>query len=104
VLALLAADPTLWTRIVPDLPVILAEIVHAARTEMAVRLSDVVRRRTPLYLSEALDRSALNACATVLARELHWSRREVGAQIDAVEVEIAAFRGPLRMQLRPVAA
>ena len=104
VLALLAADAALTTRIVPDLPVMLAEIVHAARAEMAVRLSDVVRRRTPLYFSEALDRSALNACAVVLARELHWSRWEIGAQIDAVEAEIAAFRGPLRLAGRPVAA
>jgi glycerol-3-phosphate dehydrogenase len=104
VLALLAADATLTTRIVPDLPVVLAEVVHAARTEMAVQLSDVVRRRTPLYLSEALDRSALNACASVLARELHWSRREIGLQIDAVEAEMAAFYGPLQRAVRPVAA
>jgi glycerol-3-phosphate dehydrogenase len=104
VLALMAADAALTTRIVPDLPVMLGEVVHAARTEMAVRLSDVVRRRTPLYLSEALDRSALNGCALVLARELHWSRREIGAQIDAVEAEMVAFQGPLRMAVRPVAA
>ncbi|MDB6044864.1 MAG: glycerol-3-phosphate dehydrogenase [Gammaproteobacteria bacterium] len=104
VLALLAADATLMTRIVPDLPVVLAQIVHAARSEMAVQLSDVVRRRTPLYFSEALDRSALNACASVLARELHWSRREIGVQIDAVEAEMAAFHGPLRMAVSPVAA
>jgi glycerol-3-phosphate dehydrogenase len=104
VLALLAADATLTTRIVPDLPVMLAEVVHAARSEMAVQLSDVVRRRTPLYFSVALDRSALNACASVLARELHWSRREIGVQIDAVEAEMAAFHSPLRMAVRPVAA
>jgi glycerol-3-phosphate dehydrogenase len=82
----------------------MGQVVHAARSEMAMCLSDVVRRRTPLYLSGALDRSALNACAAVLARELRWSRGEIGVQIDAVEAELAAFQGPLRAAVRPVAA
>jgi glycerol-3-phosphate dehydrogenase len=103
-LALVGDDAALTARVVPDLPVIMGQVVHAARAEMAVRLTDVVRRRTPLYLSEALDRSALIACASLLARELRWSRREIATQIDAVEAEVAAFRGPLRADSRPVAA
>jgi glycerol-3-phosphate dehydrogenase len=103
-LALMTMDATLATRAVPDLPVMMAEIVHAARTEMAVRLSDVIRRRTPLYMSETLDRAALQACAVLLARELHWSQREIGLQVDEVEAEIAAFRGPLQRAARLVAA
>jgi glycerol-3-phosphate dehydrogenase len=102
--ALVRDDAALATRIVPDLPVILGQVVQAARTEMAVHLTDVVRRRTPLYLSDALDRSALTACASVLARELRWSRKELVTQIDEVETELAAFRGPLRADSRPVAA
>lgn len=98
------ADPSLASRVVPDLPVIFGQVAHAACEEMAVRLWDVIRRRTPLYLSRALDRSALSACASVMARELRWSRRETAAEIDATEAALTAFRGPLRAAPRPVAA
>jgi len=100
----LDADPTLSARIVPDLPLVFAQIVHAARHEMAMRLSDVVRRRIPLYLSAALDRSVLASCAAVMARELRWNRREVAAEIDAAAAELANFRGPLQADPHPVAA
>ena len=107
--ALETADPRLppdgdLTRIVPDQPVLFAHVTHAVRHEMAMRLSDVIRRRTSLYLSTALDRSALTSCASVMARELRWSRRETSAEIDAVEAEIAVFKGPLQRDLRPAAA
>jgi glycerol-3-phosphate dehydrogenase len=97
-------DPTLATRIVPDLPFVFAHIVHAARHEMAMRLGDVVRRRIPLYLSAALDRSVLTSCAAVMARELRWNRREMAAEIEAAAAELATFRGPLRAEPHPVAA
>lgn len=100
----LYTDPTLGVRVVPDLPVVLGQVVHAVRDEMAMRLSDVVRRRTPLYLSPALDRSVLAACAAVMARELRWSRRDVSNEIDAAEADIAAFRGPLQADPRTAAA
>src|SRR6185437_14161238 len=54
VLALMAGEPSLCARVVPDMPVVLAQIAYAARAEMAVRLSDVVMRRTQLYLSQTL--------------------------------------------------
>jgi glycerol-3-phosphate dehydrogenase len=104
VLALMAAEPSLSTRVVPDLPVVLAQVAYAARAEMALRLTDVVMRRTQLYLSQALDRSALTACAATLARELRWSTKETGAQVDEAVRQLAAFRGPLACDLEPAAA
>jgi glycerol-3-phosphate dehydrogenase len=101
--AALAPDADL-TRVVPDQPVLFGHVTHAVRHEMAMRLSDVVRRRTPLYLSRALDRAALTSCASVMARELRWSRREISAEIDATEAEIESFRGPLQRDRRPAAA
>jgi glycerol-3-phosphate dehydrogenase len=98
------ADPAWAARIVPDLPVVLGQVVHAVRQEMAMRLSDVVRRRTPLYLSAVLDSSVLASCAATMARELRWTRRDVAAEIEATEAEIAAFRGPFRVDARTVAA
>ena len=104
VLALMAAEPALAARVVPDLPVILAQVAYAARAEMAVRLTDVVMRRTQLYLSLALDRSALTACAATLARELRWSTKETGAHVDEAARLLAAFRGPPVCDLEPAAA
>jgi glycerol-3-phosphate dehydrogenase len=104
VLALIAGEPALAARIVPDLPVVLAQVAYAARAEMAVRLADVVMRRAPLYLSQALDRPALTACAATLARELRWSTKETGAQVDEAARQLAAFRGPLMCDLEPAAA
>ncbi|MGH8180400.1 MAG: glycerol-3-phosphate dehydrogenase C-terminal domain-containing protein, partial [Steroidobacteraceae bacterium] len=104
ILTLLAAEPALGTRVVADLPVILAQVAYAARAEMAVRLADVVMRRTPLYLSRLLDRPALTACAATLARELRWSSKETGAQVDEATRQLAAFRGPLMCDLEPAAA
>ncbi|MGH8199975.1 MAG: FAD-dependent oxidoreductase [Steroidobacteraceae bacterium] len=104
VLALMAAEPALAARVVADQPVVLAQIAYAARAEMAVRLADVVLRRTPLYLSAALDRAALTACAATLARELRWSAKETGAQVDEAARQLAAFHGPLACDLEPAAA
>ena len=91
-------------RVVPDLPVVFSQIAHAVREEMAVHLWDVVRRRTPLYLSRSLDHAALAACASVMARELRWSPRTTAAEIDMTEAELFAFKGPLRTASRPAAA
>jgi glycerol-3-phosphate dehydrogenase len=95
--------PALAARVVPDQPVLFGHVMQAVRHEMAMRLSDLVRRRTSLYLSQALDRAALIACASLMARELRWSRREMSAEVAAAEAEIAAFRGPLQADLRPAA-
>jgi glycerol-3-phosphate dehydrogenase len=104
VLALMTTDPALCAPVVPDLPVVLAQIAYAGRAEMATRLADAVLRRTPLYLSRALDRPALTACAATLARELRWSSKETGAQVDEAARELAAFHGPLVGELEPAAA
>ncbi len=98
VFALLEEDETLTARVVPDLPVVKGQIVHAVRAEMAVQLADIVMRRTPLYMSETLDTATLNACATVAARELRWSKREMATQVELVEALLQAFRGPLSPQ------
>ena len=54
-------------------PVLKAEIVHAIREEMALTLSDIVRRRTELGTFENPGDQALSTVAAVAARELQWS-------------------------------
>lgn len=90
---LIAQEATLAERIVPDLPVMQAQVVHATRVEMARHLADVVRRRLPLYLSPALDERALARCAALMQRELEWSKPETSRQIAEAEAVLQAFRG-----------
>lgn len=58
--------------------VIGAQVVHAARDEMAVRLGDVVFRRTHLAGGGSPGDVALHVCADLMAAELDWTpaRRE----------------------------
>jgi glycerol-3-phosphate dehydrogenase len=76
------------------MPVVMGQVVYAVRDEMALHLRDVVERRLPLYLSNELDHAALLACATVMARELRWSRREMMTEVEEVEAELAAVPRP----------
>jgi glycerol-3-phosphate dehydrogenase len=79
VVELARSSPDLAHRIDPELPYLRAEIVHAARSEHAREIADVLRRRIPLY-RDARDQglAAAEDVATILARELGWSpvRRE----------------------------
>jgi glycerol-3-phosphate dehydrogenase len=93
VIALLREDPTFVARIVPDMPMVMGQVVYAVRYEMALHLRDVVNRRLPLYMSNEFDAAALLACATTMARELRWSRREVMSEVEEVEAELARSRG-----------
>ena len=92
-------------RIVPDMPMVMGQVVYAVRNEMALHLRDVVNRRLPLYMSKELDAAALLACATMMARELRWSRREVMSEVEEVEAELARSRGyGIERNLRSTAA
>ena len=93
--ALIDADPTLGAPLVPGLPYLRAEAVHAARHEMATTIDDVLARRTRARL-QARDASAAAAAdvGALLARELGWSDeetdRQVAAYVALAEAERAA--------------
>jgi glycerol-3-phosphate dehydrogenase len=87
-------NPVLADPVVPDLPVIQAQVVHAIREEMAIELADIVMRRTPLYLSDALDASALETCASIAARELRWTAPATANQIERTARLLRHFRDP----------
>jgi glycerol-3-phosphate dehydrogenase len=94
VIALLREDPRFGERVVPDMRVVIGQVVHAVRDEMALHLQDVVKRRLPLYLSNELDHAALLACAMAMARELRWSRREMMTEVEEVAADLAAVQQP----------
>ena len=74
------------TRLAPDSPVIGAELVLAARKEMAPTLADIVIRRTPLGALGHPGDAALAKAAAIVANEFGWSderRQEEIAAVDA---------------------
>ncbi len=91
--ALLAAsDPDLARPLVPGLPYVRAEALHAARHEMARTLDDILSRRTRARLLGRDDAARVaDEVAALVAPELGWSdadcEREVAAFRDAVALE-----------------
>jgi glycerol-3-phosphate dehydrogenase len=91
VAALIAADPTLAEPLVATLPYVRAEVVYAARYEMAGTLDDVLSRRTrSVILARDASMDAAPDVARLMAPELGWSDAEVGAQVDAYRAVAAA--------------
>jgi glycerol-3-phosphate dehydrogenase len=81
-------DERLRGRLVEGLPQILAEVVYAARCEMAMTLADVMTRRTRLAMLAG--REALNCAAIVadaMARELSWSGEQTERQVAQFTAE-----------------
>jgi glycerol-3-phosphate dehydrogenase len=94
VMGIATARPDWRTRIAPHSPVIGAELVLAARKEMAPTLADVVIRRTPLGALGYPGDAPLERAAAIVGAELGWSderRRD----------EIAGVRAFYRVPAKP---
>ncbi|MBC8364199.1 MAG: glycerol-3-phosphate dehydrogenase/oxidase [Actinobacteria bacterium] len=93
VVDLVEADPSLGEPLVPGLPYLRAEAVHAVRHEMATTLDDVLSRRTRARLEDrAATLTAAPEVATLVAEAAGWS----GGRRDA---ELAAFRASVEAEL-----
>jgi glycerol-3-phosphate dehydrogenase len=76
--------PELAARVVEDLPFSKAEVIHAARNEMAVYLEDIVRRRIPLSILTRLDARSLERVASLAAPVLGWDTERRNEEVEAV--------------------
>ena len=82
----LADDRPDWrTRPAPDSPVIGAELVRAARMEMALTLADAVIRRTPLGALGYPGDEATARAAALVGDELGWAEDRRREEISAVK-------------------
>ena len=74
-----------WARTLTDKsPTIQAEVIHAIRVEMALKLSDVIRRRTELGAAGLPDTDCIKTCADLMASELGWSEARKREEIEDV--------------------
>ena len=76
--------PPWRTRIAADSPVIGAQLVWAARQEMAMTLCDAVLRRTPLGAVGHPGDDAVERAASIMAAERGWNDARTRAEVDAV--------------------
>jgi glycerol-3-phosphate dehydrogenase len=80
--SLAASEPSLAAALDPALPYIGAEVVWAARQEMARTVDDVISRRTrALFLNARAAQRMIEPVAALLARELgrdeNWRREQI---------------------------
>lgn len=85
--SLIAADPELET-LVPGTHTLAADVVNAARNEMALTLSDVIFRRTGIGTGDIPQPVSIEAVAQLCARELGWSEGRRQMEIDQVRDEL----------------
>jgi glycerol-3-phosphate dehydrogenase len=71
--------------VVATAPTVGAEIVHVIRNEMAVRLPDIVVRRTGLGAAGHPGTGAILVCARIAAAELGWDAQRLSDEVAAVE-------------------
>lgn len=86
-----------WGELVPGSSEVLkAEVVYALRHEMAVKLSDVVFRRTDLGTLGHPGLQALHSCANLMADELDWNAARLFREVEDTEAVFARM-GARRM-------
>ena len=81
VLEIVAATPQRAARIVPEVPLIEADLLWCAQDEMVLHLSDLLRRRLPLLILARLGESRLRACAEMIAPLLAWDAERVEREV-----------------------
>jgi glycerol-3-phosphate dehydrogenase len=82
----LMAETDEWSRpLASDIPTVGAEVVHAARSEMATRLSDIVLRRVAFGAERHPGADALRSCARIAAGVLGWDLARETAEINDLE-------------------
>ena len=73
--------PDLGQPVQPGEMTLRAEVIYAVREEMAVKLADVVRRRTELGSARNPGMDVLGQVAALMAEELLWDEKRIASEI-----------------------
>jgi glycerol-3-phosphate dehydrogenase len=90
----------LRTPICPHSQHIVAEAVHAYVSECAVTLGDVLLRRVPVALGACWSEACSREAALRIGAVLGWNDEATGANLEALEMERAAFLRKPRTTMR----
>lgn len=96
----------LGSSLVPGTQPIAAEAVYCAREEMAVRLGDLLSRRTRLSLTDpAAGIGSRARSVEIMGAELRWDERRKQTEVETYSLDIERERGlPLGGELDPEAS
>jgi glycerol-3-phosphate dehydrogenase len=90
---LAAREPALGAPLLEGLAFLKAEVVHQARREMALSVSDVLMRRTQLFHRHPTQATeATPAVAGLLARELGWDAAQEATSLADYLGEVQRMR------------
>ncbi len=84
IVRLMHERPELREPLAPSVETLGAEVVYVIRHEMAMRLTDIVIRRTGLGAARLPDAAAIDSAARLAAQELNWSPEQRDEEIAAV--------------------
>ena len=91
--AVIEEAPELAAPLSAGCPVLAAEAVHAARSEMAARLEDFMLRRTTMARHfPALAAGAAAKAARLMGSELGWNDERVAAELAQFSAALKAIR------------
>jgi glycerol-3-phosphate dehydrogenase len=85
IVRLMASDARLRDPLIPDTPVVAAEVSYAIRAEMAVKLTDIVIRRLGIGDAGHPGARLVAAAAAIAAPELGWDEGRTREEIAAVD-------------------
>ena len=89
----IAEEPTLGERLVSDRAEVLAMVDWAVKTEFAMRLSDVMIRRTQLFFKDQdQGLGALDRIADRMGMLLDWTPETIQEEKEAYREEVALSR------------
>lgn len=86
----IGTETGLAQRIVPSLPLIYADLIHCAVTEMVLHLDDLLRRRMPILILAKLTDDALRQIVQHVAPLLQWDNPRIEQEI----ARCARYRSP----------
>ena len=81
VLKYIREDPS-WAENIENTMTIKAQIIHAVREEMAVKLGDIIFRRTDIGTGEFPSEEAIHTCAMLMGNELGWNDHQIQCEIE----------------------
>lgn len=82
-----------------DVELTAAEIRFLARNELAVRLDDLVLRRTALAITGTIDTGLIETVASVAGDELGWDESRVRAEIERLVADLEQYHGVAKATL-----
>jgi glycerol-3-phosphate dehydrogenase len=91
ILRIAGSDQRFMQPLCPHTQHVVAEAIHALRSEYAVVLADILLRRVPVALGACWSLECTRTAASRIGGVLGWDEEEIEWQIETAEVERTAF-------------